>query len=480
MKKVFLGFLLILLVVLGVIFLNYFTLASKQLPVEGTKTDISSIKGAEERIAQSLTYPTVSYEDTSLIDFEQYYLFHTFLRGTFPNIFHNVNVEMVNDLTMMLHWEGTDKSLKPGILMAHYDVVPVSDDTKDMWSVPPFQGVIKGDTLFGRGSVDNKINLMAQLEAIDFLLKNKYWPKRDLYFVFGHDEEIGGVNGALAVAKLLKSRGIEADFVLDEGGFVTEHMVPGVSQPVALVGTSEKGYLNLELSVNINGGHSSMPAPNNSIATLSKALYDLSQQPFAPTMSQSMKDFIEHIAPHSSFINRLAMSNTWLFQPVINSIYSASPAGNAMIRTSMVPTIIHGGVKANVIPNVVTANVNYRILPGMSIEQVVERTKKAINNPEVHVKVLQPTQEASPVSPINTTAFKQISDAIHLNFDNTIVTPFLMIAGTDSKHFDIVTDKIYKFSPMLDPVGFHGVDEYLILSDYKKAIGFYIDFIKVQ
>lgn len=480
MKKILLGLLFALIILLGVIFFNFFAISSKQLPVEGTKTDINSIKGAEERISQSITYQTVSYEDTSLINFEPYLQFHTFLRGTFPNIFHNVNVEMVNNYTILLHWEGTDKSLKPGVLMAHYDVVPVSDDTKDMWCVPPFDGVIKGDTLFGRGSVDNKINLMAQLEAIDFLLKNKYWPKRDLYFVFGHDEEIGGVNGALAVAKQLKSRGIEADFVLDEGGYVTEYMVPGVSQPVALVGTSEKGFLNLEISVNIDGGHSSMPAPKNAIATLSKALYDLSQQPFAPTMSQSMKDFIEHIAPHSSFINRLAMSNTWLFKPLIYNIYSASPAGNAMVRTSMVPTIINGGVKANVIPNVVTANVNYRILPGMSIEQVVEHTKKAINNPAVQVKVLQPTQEASTVSPINTTAFKQISDAIHLNFDNTIVTPFLMIAGTDSKHFDLVTDKIYKFSPMIDPVGFHGVDEYLILSDYKKAIGFYIDFIKVQ
>lgn len=480
MKKVLLGILLIVAIVLGIVFFNFLTLPSLQQPVEGTKTDISSITDANQRLAQSLTYPTISYEDTSLIDFEPYIAFHNFLRGTFPNIFHNVNVEMISDYTMLLHWEGTDKSLLPGILMAHYDVVPVSDDTKDLWSVAPFEGIIKGDTLFGRGAVDNKINLMAQMEAIDFLLKNKFWPKRDLYFVFGHDEEIGGRNGALKVAELLRDRGIKAEFVLDEGGFVTEKMVPGVTQPVALVGTSEKGYMNVELSVNIDGGHSSMPAPDNAIATLSKALNDLSQQPFESKITPSVETFIQHVAPHSKFINKLAMSNMWLFKPIIYNIYSASPSGNAMIRTSMVPTIIHGGVKDNVIPNVVKANINYRLLPGTSIEDAVAHTKKAINNPAVNIHVKTPTQEASKVSPIDTEAFKNISNSILLNFENTVVTPFLMIAGTDSKHFDIVTDNIYKFSPMIDPVGFHGVDEHLNLKHYPNAIGFYVDFIKVQ
>ncbi len=478
MKKIALTLLLALVVLVGILFFNFFTVPSKQLPTEGNKTDISSIQGADQRIAQSLTYQTISHEDTAQIDFTPFLEFHNFLRGAFPLVFNNLDVELVSNYTMVLHWKGADSTLKPGILLAHMDVVPVSDDTRALWTVPPFEGVIKGDLLYGRGAVDNKINLMAQLESIDFLLKSNFKPKRDLYFVFGHDEEIGGTNGAQKVAELMHSRGIQAEFVLDEGGFVTNDKVPGVNQPVALIGTSEKGFLNVELSLNIEGGHSSMPEKENAVNVMSKALSDLSEQPFSPSLTPSVKDFIEHIAPHSVFINRLAMSNMWLFKPLIYNIYSSAPTSDAMIRTTMVPTIIRGGEKANVIPNIVTATINYRLLPGTSVADAIAHTEKAINNPLIKVTALREQKEATGVSPSDTEPFRYIMNAIQLNFDSVIVAPFLMIAGTDSRHFGIVTPNIYKFSPMIDPVGFHGVDEFLNLKDYKKGIGFYVDFIK--
>lgn len=478
MKKIGLLLLFGLVVLLGVLFFNFLTIPSRQVAPEGTRTDISSIDGAEQRISQSITYQTISYEDTSLINFAPFIEFHNFLRTSFPNIFNHLDVELVNEYTMVLHWKGKNSSLAPGVILAHMDVVPVAEDTRELWSVPPFEGIIKGDTLYGRGAIDNKVNLMGQMEAIEFLLKNNFQPERDVYFVFGHDEEIGGKDGALKVAQLMQSRGIKADFVLDEGGFVTNTMVPGVNQPVAMIGTSEKGYLNLQLSVNIDGGHSSMPAKENAIAVLTQALTDLNNQPFPPSISPSVKDFIEYIAPHSVFINKLAMSNMWLFKPLIYDIYSASPAGNAMVRTTMVPTIIQGGVKDNVIPNIVTANINYRLLPGTSVADAIAHTEKAINNPLIKVTATRQAQEASTVSPSNTASFNNIMNSIQLNFENVIVAPFLMIAGTDSKHFDIVSPNIYKFSPMTDPTGFHGVNEFLNLKDYKNTIGFYVDFIK--
>ncbi|MCO5249570.1 MAG: M20/M25/M40 family metallo-hydrolase [Chitinophagales bacterium] len=480
MKKILSVIGILLLIVIVILAYNYFNFGKQQIEVKTDKTDINKISGENERLSKAITFPTVSYEDTSWVDYEPFLQFHQFLKETFPDVFENLEVETVNRYSLMLHWKGTQTELLPGVLMAHIDVVPVSEDTKDLWSVPPFAGTVKDGFLIGRGAIDNKANLMSQLEAIDFLLKGNFRPKRDLYFVFGHDEEIGGESGALEMAKLLHSRKITAEFVLDEGGFVTTNMIPGVTQPVALIGTSEKGFLNLDLSVRTDGGHSSMPAKDNSIDVLSKAIHDLSLHPFPAHLSPSVKDFMSYVAPHSKFINRLAMSNQWLFQSVIFKIYSASASGNAMIRTSMVPTIIHAGNKANVVPDVATANINYRLLPGNTIDDVIAHTEKAINNPLVEIKIVGENMEATDVSPTDNTAFEHLSDAIHLNFDNTVVSPFLMIGGTDSKHFDLITKNIYKFSPMLDPKGFHGVNESLYLPDYKKTIGFYVDFLKLQ
>ncbi|MCZ2394861.1 MAG: M20/M25/M40 family metallo-hydrolase [Chitinophagales bacterium] len=480
MKKIALLILLIFVILIGILFFNFFKISPNTDHQAPTLTDISSINGYKERIAKAITYPTVSFEDTSLIDYSIFLEFHQFLKNSYPIIFKNLEFETVNEYSIVLKWTGTDSQLRPGILMAHQDVVPVSEDTKDLWRFPPFGGIIHNDTLFGRGSIDNKANLLAQLESVNLLLQQNFKPQRDIYFVFGHDEEIGGKNGALAVAQLLKSRNIQAEFVLDEGGYVSVGLVPGVSKSVALVGTAEKGFLNLELSVNIDGGHSSMPNKENAINMLSAAITDLSNQPFQPSISPSVSSFMQHIAPYSSFINRLALSNLWLFKPLIYNIYSQSAPSDAMIRTTMVPTIINGGEKDNVIPNIASANINYRINLGTTIQDVIDHTSKAINNPLVHIKKKSEGQEASGISPYNTTSFQNIASSVSSHFENSITAPFLMIAGTDSKHFDIVTKNIYKFSPLTNPSGFHGVNEYLNLKDYKNTIGFYVDFIKKQ
>lgn len=478
MKKILLSILVAIGLLLAILFYNYLTVPSKQLAVQGEPTDVSRIVGAEERLAKSITFKTVSYEDDALMDYQPFLDFHQFLQEAYPQVFEVVELELVNDYSLLLKWNGQQSDLKPGVFLAHQDVVPVLEDTRDMWSVDPFEGKIIDGVLWGRGTIDDKINLLAQLEAIDFLLEEGFTPERDLYFAFGHDEEIGGEEGAAQIAQLLHSRGIEAEFVVDEGGFITYERVPGVSQAVALIGTSEKGFLNLELSTSIEGGHSSMPEGENSIQAISRAIQSLQDNPFSAKMSPSVQDFIEYIAPHSNFINRLAMSNLWLFKPLVYKIYSATGAGSAMVRTTMTPTIIQAGEKSNVIPDIAKAIVNYRLLPGTTVADAIAHTEKAINNPAIKVTALREQKEATEVSPIDNEPFKLLSNAIHLHFEDVVVAPFLMIAATDSRNYDIITSNIYKFSPMIDPIGFHGVDERLDLKDYSKTIGFYVDFMK--
>jgi carboxypeptidase PM20D1 len=250
------------------------------------------------------------------------------------------------------------------------------------------------------------------------------------------------------------------------------------TKAVALIGTSEKGFLTLELTVEIPGGHSSFPAKETSIDVMAKAITNLRSQPFPAQMSTSVQDFMNYIAPEMPFINKLALGNLWLFKPVVYKMYGKSAVGDAMIRTTMVPTVIQGGVKGNVIPTVVKAKVNFRTQPGTTIEDVIAHTRKAINDERVQIEVLLPNVEASPVSSPDSTAFRTIMSPLKHHFDDPVVAPFLMIGGTDSRHFYNVTPNIYKFSPMIDPIGFHGVDEQLKISDYQKTLGFYHDFLR--
>lgn len=471
-------FLIILSVLVAVSAYNYHSASSKQFKVLETGTDISTIKEFEERFSKAITYQTVSFEDKNSIGYIPFLEFHGFLKQSFPQVFKKLTVEHVNNYSLLFHWKGSSPNLKPVIFLAHMDVVPVPETNTDLWTYPPFSGTIRDGYVWGRGTTDNKGNLMGQLEAVEFLINRKFQPQRDIYLAYGHDEEVMGRDGAAKIAELLKERGIEPEFVLDEGGFVTNILVPGAKRPVAMVGIAEKAYLDLTLSLEMEGGHSSIPPEDTAIKALSKAVTRLMDNPFKPYLSAPTKAFIKHLAPHSSFVTRLAFSNLWLFKPLIFKMLGRNPKSKALVQTTMVPTIIRGGEKTNVIPKHASVSINYRLLPGTTTKDVINHTRKAIKNPQIKIEVSEQRTAIGAVARLDNKAFEKISDAIHKNFDDTVVAPFLMVATTDSRHYQTLTTDIYKFSPMIDPTGFHDVDEKLEISVYKQAIGFYVDLIK--
>lgn len=471
-------FLIILFVIIAVLAYNYLSASSKQFKVSEARTDISAINGFEERFADSITYQTVSFEDKSSIDYKPFLNLHEFLKNSFPHTFQKLTVETINNYSLLFHWKGANPDLKPIILIAHLDVVPVPKTNTDLWTYPPFSGTIREGYIWGRGTIDNKINLMGQLEAVEFLIKQEFQPQRDIYLAYGHDEEIMGRDGAAKIAELLKERGIEPEFVLDEGGFITNTLVPGVKRAVAMIGIAEKAYLDLILSLEMEGGHSSVPPADTAISALSEAVNRLMKHPFKSYLSAPTHAFIKQIAPHSSFATRLAFSNLWLFKPLIFKIFGRNPKSKALVQTTMVPTIIRGGEKTNVVPKQASVSVNYRLLPGTTTKDVIDHTRKAIKNPQIKIEVSEQRTAIGAVARWDNEAFEKISNAILKNFDDTIVAPFLMVATTDSRHYQTLTTDIYKFSPMIDPEGFHGVDEKLDLKVYSKIIGFYVDLIK--
>jgi carboxypeptidase PM20D1 len=423
---------------------------------------------------QAIQFKTISYDDATQWDSVPFIQFRQFLETTYPLIHKNLQREMVSGYSYIYKWEGKNKSLEPYILMAHQDVVPIEEATKSMWTCEPFAGTIKDGYIWGRGTTDDKINLISIMESAEKLLKEGYQPERTVYFVFGHDEEISGKQGAKKIAALFEERKIKAAMVLDEGGFVTTEKVPGMKKPVALIGTAEKGYMTIQFSVTKPGGHSSMPEKETALDILLKAIVQLRATPFEARFTESSQDFMRYLAPYMSFPNNMAMANPVLFKKLIVQNYEKTGSGNAMIRTTDVPTIIHSGMKENVIPTLATATINFRLLPGDSASFIIKKVREIIHDNRVVITVVDNNiHEGTRTASAKSEAFQKIDSLVKRSYANTLSAPFLLIGATDSRYFATISDNIFKFSPMFDPIGFHGIDERVSLEGFRNSLWFF-------
>lgn len=461
-----------LLIVVAVVLFKTFTFKSKQ-------PDIATVPAPDytpeslDHFLGAIKFKTISYNDVAMLDSGQFNGFHRYLKTTYPLIHEKLSLKTVAGYSLLYKWQGSDPALAPYVLMAHQDVVPIEEASRSLWTVDPFEGVVKNDSIWGRGACDNKINLVGIMESVEKLLKENFQPKRTIYLAFGHDEEVGGT-GAMALAAELKSQNVEAELVLDEGGIVTTDKVPGMTKPVALIGNSEKGFLSLELKVEKNGGHSSMPEKETALDILTKAVVAIREHPFAADFSPSTLGFIDHIGPEMPFLQKMVFANTWLFKKVVIGIYESSPGGNALVRTTAVPTIFHAGIKDNVVPTSVTAVVNLRLLPGHDSEWVIEQVKNVINDARVQITTFGDfVSEPTGITSIDGPGYKLVNETVHKTFAETITTPFMMIGGTDSRHMEGISKNIIKFSPMIDPVGFHGIDERVSTQSYSNTLWFF-------
>ncbi len=471
MKKLLLTLGSLLFLGIALLLINTLTFTSKQ-PAWPAATLTELSPAAIAHLQQAVTYPTLSHENKTGFNGAPFKEFHRFLATAYPLADSLLHPEVINGYSLLYTWEGTDKTSKPVILMAHMDVVPIDEPTRNQWRAAPFGGEIVDEAIWGRGAMDDKGNLIGLMEATEQLLREGFRPRRTLYLAFGHDEEIGGTEGAAALAKTLEERGVHADYVLDEGGFVIVDMIPGIDRPIAMIATAEKGFLTLQLTVTTNGGHSSMPTRENAIGTLATAIHDLEEQQFAYKMIQTAEEMIAYLGPEMPFGMKMVFANKWLFGPLI-----LQGMNN---HTTIAPTIFNSGVKDNVLPTRAVAKVNFRILPGETPEEVVAQVKKAIDNDRVKVEVVV-ANSPSGISPSDNAAFATIARTIVEVMPEAIVSPGLTPGGTDTKHYQAVADNFYRFSPMKFKVGGdgpHSVNEHLPLEDYRNTINFYYRYIR--
>jgi carboxypeptidase PM20D1 len=478
MRKFLLSLIILFLLLSAILLYNTFTLESKQIRVSQSETvPIEIDSAAIQRLSRSIQFRTVSFDEAEKNDYSAFDSLHQFIEASFPLIHQNLKKEVVNRYSLLYTWKGKNEDLKPVILYAHLDVVPVEDANLTEWEVPPFSGAIKDGYLWGRGTLDDKGSALAILEAVETSLRQGFIPPRTIFIAFGHDEEIGGSEGAKKIAALLEERKVKTAFHLDEGGLVSHGMVPGVSEDFALIGTGEKGYLTLELSVKMKSGHSSRPPKQTALGTLITALAKLENYTFERGISITVNDFIDFVGPEMKMPFKLIFANKWLFESVIMNEYQKSIEGNAMIRTTGVPTVFHAGVKENVVPGEATAKVNFRILQGETCDDVIKKVKEIIQNDTVEIKPFGTKFEPSRNADVKGVGFKTIQRAIAKVFPDVKVAPFMMLGSTDSKHFSNISENVYRFLPVRmdkeEIAKIHGVNERIAISAYMESIAFY-------
>jgi len=480
-KKIFLFALILLVIFIGYVLFNTFTVKSRQLSVDPVKKIEISSKSIGN-FTKAIQLRTVSPEHIKDFDSLQFDRFNAFLKTTYPLTDSLLDHKTFNNYSHLYHWEGTDTGLKPVVLLGHTDVVPVIEANKVYWKEDPFGGLIKQDTIWGRGCIDDKIGVIGIMEAVEQLLKDGFKPARGLYIALGHDEEISGTLGAKTIAAYLKDQGVEAEYIMDEGGTIASGMIPGIDKDVALIGTAEKGFVSLELSIEIEGGHASMPARETSIDALSNAIAKLKKNPPPATLSGPIEGFIDFMGPEMPFVNRMAFANKSIFKKVIIGIYESFPEGNALVRTTTSPTIFNSGVKENVIPLSAKAVVNFRIISGSSVDDIVAHVKNVMNDERIKIEKKAFMSEPSKVSDIESVGFKKISKTIGEIYPEALISPFLVVAATDARHYEDISDQIFRFLPIRinksNVNSLHGLNERIAVRELEDGIRFYIQLIK--
>ncbi len=449
------------------------------LPIDG--------ENIAERLGLAVQYKTVSHQEREKFDALSFEGLHRLFERLYPKTHDVCKREIINDFSLLYTWEGTNPSLQPVLLMSHLDVVPADESEDSGWQHPPFSGKLADGYVWGRGTLDIKSGVIGALEAVEYLLHLGFKPERTVYLAFGHDEEIGGEYGSKAIAALLESRGVRLSCLLDEGGMITEGFLDGIDPAVALVGISEKGYLSLKLKVQMDGGHSSMPAQETAIGLISRAVARLELIPFEAHL-EVVQFMMSYLGAAMPFMQRVAFANPWLFGNMLKKRLEASNTTNAVIRTTTAPTIIHAGVKDNVLPPEAEAVVNFRLLPGDTLRSVYEEVLARIGDERVEVTPYQGETldefnwDPSPVADVESAQFYRLSRMIRESYEDTLVAPFLVVGATDARHYAAICRNAFRFTPIkLDKEelkAVHGKNERLSFDNCAKMVAFYIAFVK--
>ena len=484
MKRLFLGVVALLVGLIGVMAVRASLVPAPAAPAVAGKSVVINEAIAAQRLSGAVKFATVSFASGAPIDTSAFLGFHAFLATSFPRVHAQLKLEKIAGLSLLYTWVGTDSLAPPVVLMGHMDVVPVVESNLKEWTHPPFSGDVADGYVWGRGTMDDKVTVLAVLEAVEGMLSRGEKPSRTVYLTFGHDEEVGGRYGARAIVDTLVKRGVKPSLVIDEGGVMATGAVPGVAGLAAVVGIAEKGYLSLRLKAKAQGGHSSMPTARTAVGALSRGIAALEANQFPFVLDGPTRGMLEAMAPYSSFDRKMVLANLWLTGPLVAKMLSGTPTTAAMLHTTTSPTMLSAGIKDNVLPPEATAVVNFRIRPGETQETVIARVKEVIADTMISV---EPTDSArtnpSQVSNVDSPAFRLIASTVRsmVPGQSVPVLPYLVGGGTDAKYWGPYSSNVFRFLAVPleqgDVSRIHGVNERMSVKGYGTAVTFYVQLL---
>jgi len=418
-----------------------------------------------------IKFKTISHVDRSLTDFTVFQDYIDKVKEMYPLVFSKCEFTQTKEYAIKLKLKGKS-SEKPTVLMSHYDVVPATEG----WLHDPFLGEVVNESVYGRGAVDTKCTMACALRALENALKKDYIPNNDLYLCFGADEEVFD-SSQVKIVEDMKKEGIKPALVFDEGGGITKNAFPGVIEDTAFLGVVEKGMCNIKLSIDGNGGHSSTPRKNGPTIQIARALDKLEKHPMKPKFTKTTLKMVEIMGKHSSFGLKLIFANMWLFKGLLKKLFTTLSADTrALLTTTFAFTLIQGGTATNIIPNHVEANINVRIAPFNTVEGVIAHIKKVIKNDNIKIEVSDVNKMYNECD-FNLEGYKKIESVIYKTYNNTVAAPFIMLGGTDARHYNEISDCVIRFTPLVvtneERKGVHGLDEQIKVESLKKGLIFY-------
>ncbi len=470
---------LILLAALIAVVLIRTAMFCPKAPVPISEETVDFDKAAGVTALQKLVQcKTVSYYDSSLEDDAEFEKLIGLLPELYPEVFRVCSFTRLPDRALLFCWKGK-KNDAPSVMMAHYDVVPVEEEN---WQKPPFSGIIEDGVLWGRGTLDTKATFNGVLFAANTLISQGFVPEEDMYFAFSGGEEING-NGAVNIVNWFVENGIKPALVLDEGGGVVEGAFPGVKTPCAYIGIAEKGMMNVTFTVASNGGHASAPKPHTPIGILSRACCSMENSPFPLHVTTPVAEMFDTLGRHSTFVYRMIFSNLWLFGGVLNLLCKKTGGDlNALLRTTVAFTQASGSIAPNVIPPTATMTANLRLNPHDTVATAEAYIQKTVNDPQISITV-KGGVDPSPISEVHCTAWDKVATAVAGTWRGSIVTPYLMMQCSDSRHYRDLSNHVYRFSAMdltaEERRTIHGNNERIRLDAIGRTLEFYIRLMRL-
>ena len=462
---------------LAVILLRAAFFRPKKQPQISTETVDFDKKSAVFALQKLVQCKTVSNVDKSLEDDAEFEKLIALLPDLYPRVYDVCSIRRLPDRGLLFRWPGKHDHA-PAVMMAHYDVVSVDEEK---WDKPPFAGIIEDGLLWGRGTLDTKATFNGILSAANHLIGKGFQPEHDIYFAFSGGEEVNG-KGAVNIVDYFISHDIHPALVVDEGGAVVENVFPGVKQPCGLIGIAEKGMMNVEYKALSSGGHASAPPVKTPITTLANACRNVSKHPFKMHITKPAAEMFDTLGRHSTFLYKVIFANLWCFGWIIDLLGKTGGGEmNALVRTTVAFTQMEGSTGRNVLPTEAKLVSNMRLNPADSVASAAAHLRKAVNDPNVEITVLE-SSEPSRISQTDCPAWDTVAAAVAETWPGCVVSPYLMVQCSDSRHYGRISDHVYRFSAMdmtaEERKSIHGNNEKIRLQSIAKAVEFYIRLMK--